>query len=132
MDASVAMLTLDGAAMGQGKSRKDEADPSRCREVQGGGRRQLATAMVWCVAKANLSDAMLQGALDWVCGPLPSQGQVNCGPVQSGQSCFLPDTLFNHASWAFNVYFQNHNASNEACDFQGTADQVYTDPSKLH
>lgn len=92
--------------------------------------RRLTTASVWCVAKPNLSDAMLQGALDWVCGPLPSQGQVNCFAVQGGNNCFLPDTVQSHASWAFNVYFQTHNATNDACDFQGTATQVYVDPSK--
>lgn len=91
--------------------------------------RKLATGTVWCVAKANLSDAALQGALDWVCGPLPDQGQVNCGPLQSGGSCFGPNTVPAHASWAFNAYFQSRNATDSACNFQGTATQVTVDPS---
>ncbi|KAG0563267.1 hypothetical protein KC19_8G017400 [Ceratodon purpureus] len=91
--------------------------------------RKLATATVWCVAKSNLSDGALQGALDWVCGPLPDQGQVNCGPLQSGGACYDPNNVPSHTSWAFNAYFQSHNASDSACDFQGTGIQVTVDPS---
>lgn len=122
-DANVfpGMVTLESRLIGTMSSR-----PPGPRALRS---RSLATASVWCVAKSNLSDAMLQGALDWVCGPLPSQGQVNCFAVQSGNNCFLPDSVQWHASWAFNVYFQTHNATNDACDFQGTATQVYVDPS---
>jgi len=122
-DAGVPMLTLDQKLT----HRSGSGEHGEHREHR---ERRLATATVWCVAKSNLTDAMLQGALDWTCGPLPSQGQVNCFPVQDGQNCFQPDSVQSHASWAFNVYFQNHNATNDACDFQGTATQVYTDPSK--
>ncbi|KAG0556163.1 hypothetical protein M758_11G029500 [Ceratodon purpureus] len=90
--------------------------------------RRLATQQ-WCVAKPNLGSAYYQGALDWVCGPLSGQGQVNCGPITSGQSCFLPDTYQSHASWAFNVYYQTHGQTAQACDFQGTAMITTTDPS---
>ena len=92
--------------------------------------RKLATATVWCVARGNLSDAALQGALDWVCGPMPDQGQVNCGPLQLGNACFTPDTVAAHSSWAFNSYFQSRNASDSACEFQGTGMQVTVDPSE--
>ncbi|XP_024359620.1 PLASMODESMATA CALLOSE-BINDING PROTEIN 5 [Physcomitrium patens] len=91
--------------------------------------RKLATAMVWCIAKSNVSSTDLQGALDWVCGPLPTQGQVNCGLINDGGSCYQPNDVQSHASWAFNVYFSTHNATNDACDFQGTAQQVTVDPS---
>jgi len=90
--------------------------------------RRLATQQ-WCIAKPNLANSYYQGALDWVCGPLSGQGQVNCGPINSGQSCFLPDTYQSHASWAFNSYYQTHGQTAQACDFQGTAMITTTDPS---
>lgn len=90
--------------------------------------RRLATQQ-WCIAKPNLENANYQGALDWVCGPLSGQGQVNCGPLQASQSCFLPNTYQAHASWAFNAYYQTHGQTSQACDFQGTATITTTDPS---
>lgn len=92
--------------------------------------RRLATQQ-WCIAKPNLQDANYQGALDWACGPLSGQGQVNCGPIQPGQSCYLPNTYQSHASWAFNAYYQTHGQTAQACDFQGTAVISTTDPSEL-
>lgn len=90
--------------------------------------RRLATQQ-WCIAKPNLDNANYQGALDWVCGPLSGQGQVNCGPLQAGQNCYLPNTYQGHASWAFNLYFQTHGQTSQACDFQGTGVLTTTDPS---
>lgn len=91
--------------------------------------RRLASQQ-WCIAKPNLANSVYQGALDWVCGPLSGQGQVNCGPINSGQTCFLPDTYQSHASWAFNVYYQTHGQTAQSCDFQGAAVVTTTDPSK--
>jgi hypothetical protein len=92
--------------------------------------RKLATTLVWCIARSNVSDVDLQNALDWVCGPLPGQGQVNCGPISSGGACFDPDTTPHHSSYAFNEYFQQSNASLSACDFSGNAVITNIDPSK--
>jgi hypothetical protein len=91
--------------------------------------RRLATATVWCVSIANVSDATLQSSLDWACGPLANQGQVNCGPINVGGVCYEPNTLAHHCDWAFNAYFQKMNATDDACSFSGTAQKVYTDPS---
>lgn len=91
--------------------------------------RKLATVTVWCISVPNTSDANLQSSLDWVCGPLANQGQVNCGPINSGGACFDPDTVAHHCDWAFNAYFLRMNATAEACDFGGTAQQTTTDPS---
>jgi len=90
--------------------------------------RRLATQQ-WCIAKPNLDNANYQGALDWVCGPLSGQGQVNCGPLQAGQNCYLPNTYQGHASWAFNLYYQTHGQTSQACDFQGTGIITTSDPS---
>lgn len=90
--------------------------------------RRLATAAAWCITRPNISDSILQTNLDWACGPLADQGQVNCGPIQVGGACY-GNALQPHCDWAFNAYFQRMNASVAACDFMGAAQIVYTDPS---
>ncbi|KAG0556971.1 hypothetical protein KC19_11G091900 [Ceratodon purpureus] len=92
-------------------------------------RRLDTTTFVWCIAKSNISDTALQSSLDWACGTNPNQGQVNCGPINVGGACYDPNTLQHHCDWAFNAYFQRMNATSSACDFQGVAQQVTTDPS---
>ncbi|KAJ4975576.1 hypothetical protein NE237_000682 [Protea cynaroides] len=79
----------------------------------------------WCVARPGVSQADLQNALDWACG----LGKANCDPIQYGGSCFEPDTLLSHASYAFNNYYQQNGNSDIACNFGGTATVVTRDPS---
>lgn len=93
--------------------------------------RRLDSTLLWCISKSNVSQAALQSSLDWVCGTNPNQGQVNCGPVNVGGACYDPNTLSHHCDWAFNSYFQRMNATSSACDFQGAAQEVTTDPSEL-
>jgi len=80
----------------------------------------------WCVAKTGVSQATLQSALDYACG-MPS---VDCSQIQQGGSCYNPNSLQNHASFAFNSYYQKNPAST-SCDFGGTATIVNTNPSKI-
>lgn len=92
--------------------------------------RRLDTAtFVWCISQTNISDTALQSSLDWACGTGTNQGQVNCGPINVGGACYDPNTLQHHCDWAFNAYFQRNNATPSACDFQGAAQEVTTDPS---
>uniref|UniRef100_A0A7N0U2I0 X8 domain-containing protein n=1 Tax=Kalanchoe fedtschenkoi TaxID=63787 RepID=A0A7N0U2I0_KALFE len=79
----------------------------------------------WCVAAPGASQADLQNALDWACG----LGMADCRPIQTGGSCFNPDTLLSHASYAFNYYYQQNGNSDIACNFGGTAALTKTDPS---
>ncbi|KAL5841241.1 hypothetical protein ACOSQ3_011844 [Xanthoceras sorbifolium] len=85
----------------------------------------LPAEKTWCVAKNGTSGDVLQSNLDFAC----SQAQVDCGPIQSGASCFLPDDLINHASYAMNSYFQNYGKTPESCDFRGSGVIVTLDPS---
>ncbi|KAL5774056.1 hypothetical protein ACOSP7_011613 [Xanthoceras sorbifolium] len=85
----------------------------------------LPNEKTWCVAKNGTSGDVLQSNLDFAC----SQAQVDCGPIQSGAPCFLPDDLISHTSYAMNSYFQNYGKTPESCDFRGSGVIVTLDPS---
>ncbi|GMH30234.1 hypothetical protein Nepgr_032077 [Nepenthes gracilis] len=78
----------------------------------------------WCIASSTASQTALQVALDYACG----YGGANCSAIQQGGSCYNPNTVRDHASYAFNDYYQNNPVST-SCVFGGTAELVYTDPS---
>ncbi|KAJ4708557.1 putative Glucan endo-1,3-beta-glucosidase [Melia azedarach] len=79
----------------------------------------------WCIASTKASEADLQNALDWACGP----GNVDCSAIQPSQPCFEPDTLLSHASYAFNIYYQQNAATDIACSFGGNGVKVDKNPS---
>ncbi|XP_010674501.2 PLASMODESMATA CALLOSE-BINDING PROTEIN 4 [Beta vulgaris subsp. vulgaris] len=78
----------------------------------------------WCVANTGASETSLQAALDYACGI----GGADCSTIQDGGSCYNPNSLQNHASYAFNSYFQK-NPQPTSCDFGGSAVLVNTNPS---
>lgn len=84
-----------------------------------------SSGQTWCVASQTASQTALQVALDYACG----YGGADCSAIQKGGSCFDPDTLRDHASYAFNEYYQK-NPIPTSCDFGGTAIIANADPSK--
>ncbi|KAJ4978528.1 hypothetical protein NE237_009308 [Protea cynaroides] len=80
---------------------------------------------VFCVAKQKSDSGALQAGLNWACG----QGQANCTAIQVGQPCYGPNTLQNHASYAYNDYFHKMQSIGGTCDFGGTATVTNVDPS---
>ncbi|CAA7408432.1 unnamed protein product [Spirodela intermedia] len=85
-----------------------------------------AAGRSWCVASPTASQTALQVALDYACG----YGGADCVAIQQGGACFSPNTLRDHASYAFNSYYQK-NPLPTSCDFGGTAILTTTDPKKI-
>jgi hypothetical protein len=84
----------------------------------------VAEGSSWCVASPGASETALQQGLDYACG----QGGADCSAIQAGGSCFDPNTLHDHASYAYNAYYQKAPAGS-TCDFSGSATLTSTDPS---
>ncbi|KAM7500631.1 hypothetical protein LguiA_025045 [Lonicera macranthoides] len=78
----------------------------------------------WCIASPTASETALQVALDYACG----YGGADCSALQPGATCYNPNTVRDHASYAFNDYYQK-NPAPTSCSFGGTAQLTYTDPS---
>ncbi|KAK6162096.1 hypothetical protein DH2020_001937 [Rehmannia glutinosa] len=84
------------------------------------------TTALWCVAKASVPEPIIQEAMNYACG-----SGADCDQIQPSGSCFQPNTLFAHASYAFNSYWQRTKVTGGTCDFGGTALLVTVDPSNL-
>ncbi|KAL0306720.1 UNVERIFIED_CONTAM: Major pollen allergen Ole e 10 [Sesamum radiatum] len=68
----------------------------------------------WCIASRSVSQTALQSALDYACG----QAGADCSAIQANGVCYNPNTVRDHASYAFNSYFQN-NPIPTSCNFGG-------------
>ncbi|XP_038900662.1 glucan endo-1,3-beta-glucosidase 1 isoform X2 [Benincasa hispida] len=82
----------------------------------------------WCVAKPSVPTEILQQAMDYACG----DGGADCREISAEGSCFHPDTLVAHASYAFNSYWQKNKRNGGTCSFGGTAMIISSDPSFHH
>lgn len=81
---------------------------------------------LWCVAKPSVPPETLQEALDYACG----EGDADCEAISPSGSCYYPDTVVAHASYAFNSYWQKTKSNGGTCGFGGTAMLINSDPSK--
>ncbi|GJM97135.1 hypothetical protein PR202_ga14039 [Eleusine coracana subsp. coracana] len=106
--------TMPGGGGGGGGTVQQPAGPS----VGGAG------GQTWCVAKTGLTDLVLQNGIDYACG----MGGADCSAIQPMGSCYNPNTVQAHASYAFNSYFQR-NPSPASCDFGGAGTLVNVNPS---
>ncbi|KAM1373466.1 hypothetical protein ACFX2I_024162 [Malus domestica] len=57
----------------------------------------------WCITDEQTPDDELQAAMDWACG---GGGGADCSKIRVNQACYFPNTLKDHASYAFISYFQ--------------------------
>ncbi|KAL1199014.1 Glucan endo-1,3-beta-glucosidase 1 [Cardamine amara subsp. amara] len=83
------------------------------------------TNQTYCIVMDGVDSKTLQAALDWACGP----GRANCSEIQPGESCYQPNNVKGHASFAFNSYYQKEGRASGSCDFKGVAMITTTDPS---
>ncbi|KAJ6935082.1 Glycoside hydrolase [Populus alba x Populus x berolinensis] len=83
------------------------------------------TNQTYCIVMDGVDSKTLQAALDWVCGP----GRANCSEIQPGENCYQPNNVKNHASYAFDSYYQKEGRASGSCDFKGIAMTTTTDPS---
>ncbi|MCL7045532.1 hypothetical protein MKW94_003422 [Papaver nudicaule] len=79
---------------------------------------------LWCVVKPSVPDPIIEEAMNYACG-----SGADCGSIQPQGTCYHPETLVAHASYAFNSYWQRTKAAGGTCDFGGTAILVTIDPS---
>ena len=82
-------------------------------------------ANTWCVAKGDVGKEKLQSALEYACG----EGGADCHPIQPGATCYNPNTVEAHASFAFNSYYQKKSRAMGSCYFGGAA-YVVTQPPR--
>ncbi|XP_043688303.1 glucan endo-1,3-beta-glucosidase 12-like [Telopea speciosissima] len=83
-----------------------------------------STGGSWCLATQSASETALQVALDYACG----YGGADCSAIQPSGPCYNPNTVRDHASYAFNNYYQK-NPNPNSCNFGGTAVVTNIDPS---
>lgn len=81
---------------------------------------------LWCVAKPSVPDPIIQEAMNYACG-----SGADCTSIQPDGTCFEPNTLYAHASYAFNSYWQRTKVAGGTCSFGGTAILVTVDPSEF-
>lgn len=79
----------------------------------------------WCIADEQTPDVELQAGLDWACG----KGGADCSKIQVNQPCYLPNTVRDHASYAFNNYYQKFKNRGATCYLNSAAMTTELDPS---
>ncbi|KAL5077622.1 hypothetical protein RYX36_016606 [Vicia faba] len=84
----------------------------------------VSSGSSWCIASPSSSQRALQIALDYACG----YGGTDCSAIQIGGSCYNPNSVHDHASFAFNKYYQKNPVPN-SCNFGGSAVITNTNPS---
>ena len=102
------------------------APPPTFTPGDGNGSGNTPSGTGWCVANAAATQQVMQTAIDYACGA----GGADCQPLQVGGSCFLPNSLRDHASYAFNSYYQKMKSAGGSCNFGGAATLTSSDPSK--
>lgn len=79
---------------------------------------------MYCVCKSDANPVAMQKAIDYACGK-----GADCTQITSSGSCFQPNSVVAHCSYACNSYYQKNAGMGATCDFMGVATLVAADPS---
>ncbi|PIA38100.1 hypothetical protein AQUCO_02800029v1 [Aquilegia coerulea] len=120
-------IPLNRASLAGWTGGKSQTTPVVNGTDDGGSVSTSGSGQTWCIANGKLGEKKLQEALDYACG----EGGVDCNSIQPGATCYDPNTLEAHASFAFNGYYQKKNRMTGTCDFGGAAYVVTQPPSKI-
>ncbi|CAL9101625.1 unnamed protein product [Musa textilis] len=72
-------------------------------------------ARTWCIANPLANPTALQKDLDRLC----AGGAVECPSILPGGACFQPNTLIDHVSVAYNLFYKAHQSQPSACSSFG-------------
>ncbi|XP_019443696.1 PREDICTED: extensin-like isoform X1 [Lupinus angustifolius] len=87
-------------------------------------RNAAPSTTLWCVAKPSVPDPIIQEAMNYAC-----DSGAECDSISPNGQCFEPNSVYAHASYAFNSYWQKTKAAGGTCEFGGTAILVSIDPT---
>ncbi|KAK6149649.1 hypothetical protein DH2020_017174 [Rehmannia glutinosa] len=79
----------------------------------------------YCIADEQTPEDELVAAMKWACG-----NGADCRLIEEKQPCYLPNTPKDHASYAFNSYYQNMKHKGGSCYFNAAAVLTALNPSK--
>lgn len=79
----------------------------------------------YCIADEQYTDDELKGAMKWAC-----DNGADCRAIEAYQPCFFPNTTKDHASYAFNSYYQNMKHNGGSCYFIAASVLTALNPSK--
>ncbi|KAL6562341.1 hypothetical protein OROGR_003348 [Orobanche gracilis] len=79
----------------------------------------------YCIADEQTPDDELLAAKNWACA-----NGAECSWIEENQPCYLPNTLKDHASYAFNSYYQNMKHKGGSCYFNAASVLSALNPSK--
>ncbi|KAK9276086.1 hypothetical protein L1049_005617 [Liquidambar formosana] len=82
------------------------------------------SSATYCICKDGVGDSSLQKALDYACG-----AGADCSAILQTGSCYQPNTVKDHCSYAVNSYFQKKGQVQGSCDFSGAATTSATLPT---
>ncbi|KAG8048014.1 hypothetical protein GUJ93_ZPchr0008g13264 [Zizania palustris] len=85
---------------------------------------------VWCVLTGGkaVNETAVAAAVEYAC----QQGSGTCTALQPGGECYQPNTLDAHASYAFNIYWQQFRKAGGTCFFNALAEKTTKDPKEQH